>query len=327
MAVPLGQYLNLWDLAQRLKGDGSLGMIVETLVQRNAMLRGMVFEEATTAQYHQWHYRASYPDGKWINVNQGALPEKTGVTRAVERPGVLVMRSMVDDELLKQAPPGQQNQLRTDEDRGFIDAMGQQGVGTAIYGSYRTNPRMFDGFMTKLHSLSQKNVFHGGSTTASANSSILAIVWDREKGCTMFYPPNSTAGIFMQDLGMDTWDDPTTQESHEVWRTKFRLAWGMAIKDHRCVARYANIHTAPTNENREVFNPNIMIDILNFLWTKENAHFYCNRNVKAQIDKDALNKNNAYYTVEKIYGEPVMAFQGVPIELEEQLLTNEALVA
>ncbi len=53
---------------------------------------------------------------------------------------------------------------------------------------------------------------------------------------------------------------------------------------------------------------------------------YCNRQVAAALDRQALNKTNVLLRMDEWDGKPVTTFRGVPIRVVDRLLTTEARI-
>ena len=317
-----GDTLTLADIANRFKGK-YLGYIVRTLAQMNSVLPHMRFTQCETATEYEYNYQTSLPEGSWINANEGSLPEVDGVTKQVERPGILIMRSRVNDELVRQAGSAGQMML-SQMDVSFLQSMQIQGAKTFYYGSKATDVRQFDGISNILASKSRPNVTSAGGSGSDLTSAYI-VCWDKLNACTMFYPEGSQYGIEVIPLPYQTVVDPTTHEDMEVYRKKFRLAWGFAIQDHRCAARYGDLETKGSSNT---FNPDVLVDILSYLWSKQNVHMYCNRKLYAAISKVALNKENAYFRQDEktgnIFGGPVNNFQNqLPIHVDDAILGTE----
>jgi hypothetical protein len=53
---------------------------------------------------------------------------------------------------------------------------------------------------------------------------------------------------------------------------------------------------------------------------------YCNRQVAAALDRQAMNKTNLLLSIGEFDGKPVTMFRGVPIRVVDRLLTTEARI-
>ena len=53
---------------------------------------------------------------------------------------------------------------------------------------------------------------------------------------------------------------------------------------------------------------------------------YCNRQVAAALDRQALNKTNVLLRMEEWDGRPVTTFRGIPIRIVDRLLNTEARI-
>ena len=314
--------LTLGDLGSRLTNN-ALAPIIELLTQKNRVLEDVRFIPSTNKLTDEFTVRNKLPRGTWVSIGQGVGQGKSGTGKVVEAMGKLSVFSTPRADIVRLS--GNPQQFRSQEDMAFIDGMSQQCVGTLIYGSQAAEPSQFDGLASRLNTTSSFNVFSGGGSGSDLTSIWLAN-WDPMSGVYAFYPPEvSDAGISMDDLGEDVIEDPANVGTeYRVFRTHFEVWWGMGIKDHRMVMRYANIETDGTSN---IFDPDTMIRMLNQMWTTANSVFYCNRTMMAQIDIAAADKANVNYYSENVFGVPTMHFQGVPLKLVEQILNTESVVA
>lgn len=227
-------------------------------------------------------------------------------------------------------------QWRQEKDGQKLEAMTQTGETLIISGSKASDPNAWDGIRTRFNVSTH---YPNGDTTWPVNvklaggsgtvNDIIVIEWGEGKVFGI-YPPNLPAGIQVRDLGEVTAlmsDSPlTTPKFMQAYRTFMALYFGLNIEDERYVQRLANIQ--PTG-SENIFNPEHLVEVLNNLPGGGNdAVIYAPRAIKTQMDIAAMNKNNAFYTVDAnndVFGRAVLRFRGVPVRMGEKMGTFTAI--
>ena len=324
MAV-LGDQLTILDIRQRFTGT-MLSRVVMTMARNDAIVSHMRFVESQTPQEYEFDFQTSLPRGTWVHAGEGTLPEVAGVDKMVERPGILEMRNRIDDKTLRQAgDSGMEMMYR--EDMFFMQAMSQAGGNTAYYGSKATDEAQFDGLTAFLGDAGRPNVWNAGATGTGGRTSIYMLDWGLN-GVTMFYPPGSDFGIEMQRLPYQTIVDTDGTEM-EVHRTRFMLSWGMAVHDHKCVARYAGIRTSVATAQMQPatstghFNYEVLIDAASFLRNPGMTRCYVNRAMEATILKSAAIKDNVEHTQMDPFGRPFRNIYGMQFFTDDAIISTE----
>lgn len=313
--------LNLVELAKRT-GNGNLLLIAEVLTEKNAMLKDGFWVQANQLTSHKITRRQALASGTWRQLNKGVPSEVTHTQQVVEPIGMLESYSKVDKVLANLAPNPQQ--FRSDEDMGFVEGLSQTLTDALIYGSIATNPDQFDGFATRYDALSLSNVYDGGGS--SNRTSLHIIKWgERGDGCHLIYPRASESmGINVNDLGEDTLLDSDSNE-YQGYRTHFQVFAGLTVRDDRAYARIANIDSGADWETSGV--DDIIIEALNNFWDLSATVIYVNRAILTQMDIQAKDKTNVYYTSGEVWGHPTTMFRGIPVRLTDAIVNTEAAVA
>jgi hypothetical protein len=234
------------------------------------------------------------------------------------------------------------NMWRADQDMNHIEGLFQLLESTVIYGNLTQNPGAFNGLATRFNNLEsypngdstwQPNVWNGGASTGNCTSAWM--IEFSPESCYGIYPPNTPAGLKIEDLGEVTIENaqslgPVAQNyKHQGLRT--HLVWwaGIQIQDERCVQRIANIN--PTMLSSNNFDENIFIAAKNQLprfGEGSGTVIFVNRALKTQIDQRAtVQKINAYsnFTSNEtdVFGRSVTKFQNIPIYVAEKILSTE----
>jgi len=224
---------------------------------------------------------------------------------------------------------------RQERDAMKLEAMTQKAEDQVIYGSIGTDPAAINGFATRFNATTY---YPNGDTTwpvnvksaggSSSVTSIFVIQWGEGK-CYGIYPQNLPAGIKVEDLGEVTAlmsDSPLTSPSMmQAYRSHLAVYFGINVEDERCVQRYCNIEQSGSSN---IFDPEHLVEVINNLPDPDGAIIYVPRKVKTQMDIAAMNKSNAFYTVDPsndVFGRPVLRFRGIPVRMADRLTTETAV--
>ena len=307
--------LTLLELANR-HANAEVVRVVEVLSQKNKILQDAIWEQANGVGGHQITRRVSEPTGTWRMANAGVASEAS-VTRPITEPvGTLEAFSKVDDYIMRLAK--NKDKFRWEEDRAFVNGLNKEIAKAIIYADIATDPEKFDGLDIRFNGLSDTNVLGTGGT-GSDLMSIWLVKWDTVEGASLIYPSNSETGLDMEDLGYTITQDGSSND-YMAWVTHLMVMMGLCIRDDRSVYRIANIESTGASN---IFDDHDIIDALNTIPDLDNVVIYVNRTAKAQMDKDATDKSNAFYTSADVWGKPTIHFQGIPVKLVEQLLITE----
>ncbi len=281
--------------------------------------------------------RESYmPTPGTRRFNEGVSPTAVHSSQFTDPIAMVEDYSEVDYKLWKiQNDP---NAWRQNKDARKIEAMTQKMEDLIIYGNIATDPGAFNGLATRFNSTSTRpngssdepyNVV-SASGTGSDTTSLYVIEWGVNKVYGI-YPKNLPGGLQIEDLGKVTKNtgSEAAPKYLEVLRTHFSWDMGLVVEDERCVQRMVNIeYTGSTN----TLDLSVLIDLVNQLPSMgdaANTVIYCNRQIKSQFDKLALDKTNGNFTQDAsgdIFGRRVTRFQGIPIRVAEMLDNTETAI-
>jgi hypothetical protein len=319
------------DHARRTAPDGGIDTIMEVLSQTNPILQDAVVLEGNLPTGHRTTMRTGLPQGTWRQLNQGVQPSKSTTVQVTDTVGMLETYAEIDKDLANLN--GNSAEFRASEDMAFLEGLSQQVAQAMIYGDTRVSPERFMGLAPRFSSLSAQNgnqiVNAAGST---ARTSIWMVRWSPSTLHAIF-PKGSTAGFQRTDLGEDTKVNPDGSML-QVLRTHYQWKVGMSLRDWRFVSRIANIDSSALASagNSGYSGPNLitlMIEAYNRLFNHAPGVgvIYCNRTVKAALDKIAQAKSNVWLTIGEYAGQPTTMFYGYPIRVVDAIVNNEAAVA
>jgi hypothetical protein len=217
---------------------------------------------------------------------------------------------------------------------GHIEGMNQEAASTLIYGNAGTAPEEFNGFAVRYNDLSANNGQNiiDGAGTGSDNASIWLVGWGALT-CHGIYPKGSQAGLFHEDLGLQTVTVSTgisgsllrAYQDHWQWKI------GLAIPDWRSVVRIANIdisNLVAKSSAADLFD--LMIKAINVIPNMNMVKpvFYMNRTVWQMLwiqGRDDVISGGGL-TFDNVAGRPVRSFMGIPVRLMDALTETEAQI-
>ena len=335
MATIGASVLTLLDWAKSIDPDGRVADVVELLAQKNGLLDDMLFKEGNEATGHRTTVRTGLPSVFWRLLNAGVQPSKSTKAQITEGIGMLEAWSEVDKDLAELN--GDVNAFRLSEAKAFIEAMNQEMAQTVFYGNSSSSPEEFNGLAIRYASLSAgnaENIVDGGAAGGQTDCmSIWLVCWGEETVHGIF-PKGSKAGIFHEDLGLQT-----IEVSGGVAGTKMRAyqehwQWknGIALKDWRYVVRIPNIDkSALVAESSAADLTKLMIKAIHRLpdLASGRCAFYANRTVVEFLDIQRRSDVAAGggLTYMDVDGKNVPSFRGIPIRVCDALTEAEAVVA
>lgn len=325
--------LTLLELAKRSNNKQSLE-IAEVLNETNSILQDMVWVEANQPTSHVGTQRTVLPAGSWRKINGGVSGEASQTEKVTEGIGMLESYSNVDKALVDLA--SDPAAFRWNEDKAFVEGLGQTLADTLLSGSTVTDPEKFNGFQTRYPSTTvggtNNVILSEADDTGTSYSSIYIVQWGPNR-VHMIYPSgHKTVGIEVRDLGeqTDIEVDSTlhqTSKLHQVYRTHFKFWGGLFIHDPRCVKRIANIDT--TDDYSSVTELEIaIIKAINLLpYDGLGATIYCNSRIKSFLAIRAQAKSNVNLSLSNAFGGPILSFWGYPIKRWDSITNTEDGIA
>jgi hypothetical protein len=319
----------LIDQIKRTDPGGAIANIVELLTQRNVILQDATFLEGNLPTGHRFTSRTGLPSVSWRRFNEGVAPSKSRTDQIDEACGQLEGWSVVDAELAKLN--GNEAAFRSSEDKAFISSLSNEVETGMFYHSTKTNPEKFMGLSPRFDSTTSYGagaqiIKADAAAAGSDQSSIWLINWGPE---TVFgiYPKGSKAGITMNDLGIQPWDDGTGKK-FRAYVANWNWKLGLCVKDWRNVVRIANVDTSNLlSTGNLIITAMIKAYHMIFKPGEGRLAFYVNRTVATYLHLQALDSvRNSTLKIENVGGQPITTFLGIPIRETDALLPTEAPV-
>jgi hypothetical protein len=338
---------NLLDWVNVQDPDGSIAVIAWTLAQTNDILKDMIFHEGNLPLGHRVTVNSGLPQGTWRGNNQGVASTKMLNGQFQFSIAQLAAYSKVD--AVEAELNGEVGAFRLAQDQAHIMGMGQQIAAAMFYSNQATNPLQFTGFSPFYNSLTGaqtgRNIIDMGGT-ASANASLWLVGWGDVTNYAL-HPKGSAAGLVYKDKGDVRALYDANGNSFEGYTSYFEWKVGLAVQNWRYNVRLANIDTtaaglkgaAPPDLFGSMSDACVMLPTFTRRASgiTENdspgdpmpgiaAAWYCNRTVRAALDKQAIRDKNVLISYTEYAGAPVMNFREIPVRVVDGLTNNEARI-
>jgi len=298
------------------------GVIIDLANELTKVIPALVdapFKEANDIFSHREGKVAVLPTVSKRGLNKGVAPSAAQSEPITWEMTIVEALSEIDELALDgvKDKAGQRDQ----EDSLFVESMKQEFGRQYFYGDHSTDIKELNGLMTLYNDLALDNVVGCGGGGADVTS--LWFVQYGFDGVFLFYPRgHETAGVEEIDKGLERCESSAGFYLYK-WVTQFRLRWGLAIKNDKCVQRVCNIESAGA---ANLLDEDIMIGAYNRLPDPSKAVIYCNGTVKTQLDVIAKDKPTLVHVENDPFGRPVTYFWDVPIKKFDSILNTETAV-
>ena len=319
----------LADVMARTGADGRLLTVVEMLNETNEVINDLVMIEANGTTAHKTTIRSGLPEATWRMFYQGVQPSKSTVLTISDTIGMLEAYAETDKALCDLN--GNSAAWRMSEERAFLESMAQEMARALFYGSQAQNGAAFNGLAPRfsgLHAENARNIVDGGGTGAD-NTSIWLVVWGANT-CHGIYPKGTQAGLQHKDLGEVTLNDENNGR-YQGYRSHYKWDLGLSVRDWRYVVRIANVDVKKLTKDGKVGADliDLMTQAVELIpnLNAGKAVFYCNREIRSILRRQIANRVvGSTLTMEEVAGKKVVAFDGIPVRICDQLLSTEERV-
>ena len=321
--------MNILQLAKRMDGEGSmLYKIAEVIAEHDEAMNDAVWIESNRTASHVTSVRETQPSGQLRQINKGVEPTLSQVGQEVDYIGFIEDMSMVDDRLIRLAPKGSKQQVRSDEDIAHLKGLSETASSYFFYGDRTVTPGAFDGLATRRRALGMEGVYDMGGSAIDSNTSLYLVTWGKDY-THMIYPRNSKIGISKEDFGLQIVPDPNKVGAYlPMWISWFYFDIGCVTRFPRGLSRIVNINPAEALENlRPVFDRTIeAINHAPNRGKEGNLVIYANEDMFNVFDRLAYDVTVPNVWVKDVGGIPQTYFRGVPIRRSDLIANDEAIV-
>lgn len=321
----------LKDVMARKDPNGRLATIAEILQQSNSIYDDMPMLEGLTEVGDQITVRAKLGDPKWKRYNEHIKPSISLTDQVNELCGHIEDWSEIDADLAEKSGDVAGFLLR--ESKAKMQAMANEVVRTIIYGNATTDPKTFNGFMTRLNKLNDEYmngtpvVINGGGSTGGQQGSILIVGWG-ENTVHGIYPRYSQGGLEFDNKGKVT--SQTADGYLDVYRSKFAQEVGLAVRDYRYVVRIANIDAEEIKTPSATSNLyDLFMEAVSNIPNPQlvNLTAYAPRRIWLALSQIAAKSGNRPMTESITQAGFVTNIIGVPLKMQDCMLMTESVVS
>ena len=281
-------------------------------------------KEASDGLHHRMRRMTSVPSGSSRQFYAGVAASRPTTQPVLEPVGLMESRSEIDEDEIDTLVNGTEE--RRSRDMGNLKGLGKSILTQFVSGS-RTSGDQIDGIETRLSSLTgtPANVLSAGGSTAL--TSILVVEWDLNNGCFLAYPPGfvkgSIFGVDVRNKGKEKCFDGSSLPYY-AYVTQFKAWYAYCVANELKQARVCNVESAINSTYGFAAAIEKLIVILNLCnFNYANSRIYVNESIGAQIDNEARQVSNHYWSTEEIFGRKVRTFQGIPVRtISRTILTN-----
>ena len=354
-----GMVYTLRDLALHGDFDQQTSDVINMLSQANPMLEDAVWEQGNLDTGHRFMIIDGLPEINYRSINQGVLPTRSSRRDITETCSLLEAVSQIDKELVDIASNGAV--FRMMEAQAHIEAMANKFASGLWYGTRIGDPRSIIGLTqsyTNLTGPAHRQIIDAtptsGTPSSDENASIWLIVWG-QKGLHCIYPKNTRAGIeYIPGTVIDLDDvdpDGTHHGTYQGYRDRYKWRVGLCLKDFRQVGRICNIDMTRvrTFGTANDVSPDLADMLLSLTHRIHNlgdwggqdtspqgglgvpsfsgkAVIYMNRDLKEFYERQLMRKQNLALTINERTGKIITSFKGIPIKVDDNLLSTEERV-
>jgi hypothetical protein len=273
------------------------------------------------------------PGVSYRSINEGVLP--TRGTQKIVTESCSLMESVfeIDKELIDIAPD--KAVYRAEQAAAHLESMTRKFSEELWYGTRSSDPRAIQGLSerySKLTGPAADYIIDAGGT-GSDNASIW-LVGHGDRTFHGIYPKNTRAGFEHIPGPKQDLPDPDNGGTYEGYRDRFKWRVGIALPDYRQVGRICNIDvsnllTFGTSSDSSANLLLLVNRLTNRIHNMRNGRFvlYMNRDVKEAWENQILQKQNLALTIDSATGAITTAYKGIPIKVDDSLLSTEAKVA
>lgn len=344
MATLSSNYVTLADAVRRVDGDGKMASIIELLSQLNEILDDIPSMPANMGFAHKSTVRTGLPSGTWRLLYQGVAPTRSTTAQVITNCAMLEAFPQIDKALADLW--GNTAEFRLSELHPHLEGLSQQMASALIYSNAIATPNQLMGLAPIFNSPNTANAQTAANVidcggTASVNTSVWVVVWS-DRTVHAIHPKGSKAGLQHTDLGDLVPARDSNNNEFRAYREHLQWHSGLVVADWRYVVRLCNIDVNNLIAGNGVNLINALIRGLNRLPTapvsativqRNDApwhlvstaatRIYMNRTVSTYLDIQALNKSNALYKIDDVFGMPRRSFRGIPVRIVDQILNTE----
>lgn len=331
MVVAASTHPTMVDYVNRVNGNGEIADIIEIIRQDNPLLDYIPWIECNDGEGHKTTVRTGLPVPTWRKLYGGVQPTKSETRQVRDTTGIMHAYAEVDVDLVQKN--GNSAAWRMSENAAFLDGMNEEFMSTFFYGDESTEPEAFTGISARYNDTSAENgrqIIQAGGGTYDTSFWVLGFGPQALHG---LYPKGFTMGLEHNDKGQVTIEDATGSSGGrmEVYRSHYRWACGISLRDWRTCARVQVDYSALTKDAASGAN---LFDELSkaLARTKRGSNtkkvIVCNEGILEFFRLQAKHAvSSSTLTRAELAGRDVDVIDGVPVLMCDALTTTEDTIA
>ena len=331
MPLP-GTSMTLRDAAVLFGTGGKPDILINLLSQLSALTEDMAWKPTNLDLSYKFRAVIALPGVSYRSINEGVLPTRGTQEVITETTSLMESVFEIDKELIDIAPD--KGIYRTEQAAAHLEAMTMKLSQELWYGTRSADPRAVMGLSerySKLTGPAANNIIDAGGE-GSDNASIW-LVGHGDRSFHGIYPKNSRAGFEHIPGPKQDLVDPDNGGTYEGYRDRFKWRVGIALPDYRQIGRICNIDVPSllTFGTASDTSANLLLLInrlTNRIHNLRDGRFtlYMNRDVKEAWENQLLQKQNLALTIDSATGAITTAYKGIPIKVDDNLLSTEERV-
>ena len=305
--------------------------LLEKFVKRSGILKTATVQPANFGFQHKYKYHNSLPMATFREFGLGIAPSVVSPTMATIDLWDLAMLAQDDAEFIETYPGGKDGWIRANMP-AFIEGLGQSLAAQIIYGTVDTSSiggiNSVTGFRGLYQYAKDFNQVHKATNVASNTTSIYAVRWDETEGSQIRVGGSMLNGKDLIQIKDITPVDPalvvldtTTNKQLPVYSWIIHCYATLVVPTIKSVSVLSGVDDTVLS-NLPAFGKNLNTIIEEIEGSNGNMFLYCNVKGKSLISGLKQDKLSLY-RADMDYNNIIESYRGVPIVLEENILSTE----
>ncbi len=340
MAFTIANTLTLPEALRHKAPDGSYMWAYDALAQNKyPLIEEMAWTQANDDTAHEFLRNVSKPTGALVGLEEGA-PYEISQDRAVREQICRIESNMRMDIRALEKSPSPSQFYREKEARhleGMVKTVHETIFAKNSRGNMGVNPRDINGLGTRFNLATMANVkrLDGLTTTVNNTSSLWLIKHGPDSGFFGIYPKTASRSIQVNELGEQLVASSFDGNPFRAVVTNFAWEFGIGIMDDACVQRLCAIASSLAGSFFETSSAGTttnlgeyaLIDMIERLpgGNIDNTAIYVGPQLMGQFRKRLNDKGNLFFSMDTVWGRPMLHFMGIPIIRVDVLTATETV--
>lgn len=310
------ELMTLVEANKREGYDRNEGFMLD-LAKQHHILDVMPFYPSSDGSFHKYTKGILEGEGTWRDLNEGRKATRGSMESITTPVKIFSTETNISDDVLRTAKNAQD--VRSSEDLLVGNGLVNSWLKSLIY-SDGSNEKEMKGFVWHRPTLGKYCLDAGGTNNGGLTSIYVAKMGT--DGVNTRYNPQLTGdalgiGLRIEDQGA-LWKNDHNGRDMKIWKTTYDLTSGLEVRLDDNFIRIANVDIESTIQLKT------LIKAIMMLRSRDNAVIIAPRCVEEMLINLALTVGQYQVNYKDIEGiGPITAVMGVPVIVEEAILTNE----